>query len=147
MTLRTQRQDSIGVEIINFDLGGPIDNCHTGHLPALVMHEGLVLIPQPIGTQTLETLGKGLGKLALFEKDATHFHPAHSVMTNVSGDGDIMSRSDFDMRILGFNEQWHTDSSFRKIPASFSLLSAVVVPPHKGDTFFSSAHLAPPERA
>ena len=36
------------------------------------------------------------------------------------------------------NEGWHTDSSFRDVPASFSLFACVVAPDEGGDTFFAS---------
>ena len=40
------------------------------------------------------------------------------------------------------NEMWHTDSSFREIPAMYSLLAAYEVPDEGGETEFASARAA-----
>ena len=40
------------------------------------------------------------------------------------------------------NEMWHSDSSFREIPAMYSLLSAYEVPDEAGETEFASARSA-----
>lgn len=40
------------------------------------------------------------------------------------------------------NEMWHSDSSFREIPAMYSLLSAYEVPDEAGETAFASARSA-----
>ena len=37
------------------------------------------------------------------------------------------------------NQLWHTDSSFKKVPALASILSARIVPAHGGETEFVSA--------
>lgn len=40
------------------------------------------------------------------------------------------------------NEMWHTDSSFREIPAMYSILCAYEVPGERGETEFASARAA-----
>ena len=40
------------------------------------------------------------------------------------------------------NEMWHSDSSFREIPAMYSILSAYEVPDEAGETEFASARAA-----
>ena len=40
------------------------------------------------------------------------------------------------------NEMWHSDSSFREIPAMYSILAAYEVPAEAGETEFSSARAA-----
>jgi alpha-ketoglutarate-dependent 2,4-dichlorophenoxyacetate dioxygenase len=40
------------------------------------------------------------------------------------------------------NQLWHTDSSFKKVPALASILSARIVPAHGGETEFVSTRLA-----
>ena len=40
------------------------------------------------------------------------------------------------------NQLWHTDSSFKRVPALTSILSARVIPPHGGGTEFASTRLA-----
>ena len=45
------------------------------------------------------------------------------------------------MRTFRINESWHTDSSFRATPASYSLLAAEVLPRAGGETLFTSLRL------
>jgi taurine dioxygenase len=40
--------------------------------------------------------------------------------------------------MLSITVDWHTDSSFREVPAAFSFLSAATVPKQGGGTFFAS---------
>ena len=52
-------------------------------------------------------------------------------IANLDASGNIWA-SDNRLRLFQMgNRLWHTDSSFRPIPATFSLFSAVVVPPTK----------------
>lgn len=48
------------------------------------------------------------------------------------------------------NEMWHTDSSFKRVPATASLLSGREVPPREGQTAFATQRVAyrdlPPEQ-
>ena len=60
----------------------------------------------------------------------------------MADDGSVLGASDARMRTLALNKRWHTDSSFREIPAAFSLLRAVRVPDTGGDTFFASLRRA-----
>jgi alpha-ketoglutarate-dependent 2,4-dichlorophenoxyacetate dioxygenase len=40
------------------------------------------------------------------------------------------------------NQLWHTDSSFKRVPALTSILSARIIPEHGGETEFASTRLA-----
>jgi alpha-ketoglutarate-dependent taurine dioxygenase len=60
----------------------------------------------------------------------------------VDPEGHVLPDDSHFMRLISINEGWHTDSSFRPIPASFSLFSAIVVPPEGGDTFYTSLQRA-----
>ena len=40
------------------------------------------------------------------------------------------------------NQLWHTDSSFKRVPALTSILSARIIPAHGGETEFASTRLA-----
>ncbi|MBI3514566.1 MAG: TauD/TfdA family dioxygenase [Proteobacteria bacterium] len=63
-----------------------------------------------------------------------------------------VSNLDEDNRLLGEtdrrrlyslgNRLWHTDASFRKVPARYSLLSARVIPPEGGETEFADLRAA-----
>jgi alpha-ketoglutarate-dependent 2,4-dichlorophenoxyacetate dioxygenase len=62
--------------------------------------------------------------------------------SNLDQDGAIYREGD---RRLGFkraNRLWHTDMSFRQVRATYSLLSAHVVPPEGGNTEFADMRAA-----
>jgi alpha-ketoglutarate-dependent 2,4-dichlorophenoxyacetate dioxygenase len=55
---------------------------------------------------------------------------------------EIIPPTDKRMIFNSGNEMWHSDSSFKRIPAMASLLSGREVPPHGGDTEFASQRAA-----
>lgn len=62
-------------------------------------------------------------------------------VSNLDADGNIR----MDQRRIIFmrgNQQWHTDSSFRRLRASYSMLRADLVPPKGGDTQFADMRAA-----
>lgn len=65
-------------------------------------------------------------------------HPYVYQLSNVDENGDILPMNDKKRLFLEVNARWHTDSSFRAIPAKGSLLSGRVVPEGEGETAFCS---------
>jgi len=63
-------------------------------------------------------------------------------ISNVGADGKLMPLDSKSMKYRDGNEMWHSDSSFKPIPAKASLLSAREVPPQEGDTEFASLRAA-----
>ena len=69
-------------------------------------------------------------------------NPALSDISNISPAGGLLSRDDR-KRLSGLgNQMWHSDSSYKAIPARYSLLSAHVLPPEGGDTQFADMRAA-----
>ncbi len=69
-------------------------------------------------------------------------NPALSDISNISPTGGLLARDDR-KRLSGLgNQLWHSDSSYKAIPARFSLLSAHVLPPEGGDTQFADMRAA-----
>ncbi len=59
---------------------------------------------------------------------------------NIDDDGNKVSLHQ--IKFSTGNEMWHSDSSFREIPAMYSILSAYEVPDEAGETEFASARTA-----
>jgi alpha-ketoglutarate-dependent 2,4-dichlorophenoxyacetate dioxygenase len=69
-------------------------------------------------------------------------NPALSDISNLSPAGGLLARDDR-KRLSGLgNQLWHSDSSYKAIPARYSLLSAHVLPPEGGDTQFADMRAA-----
>ena len=64
------------------------------------------------------------------------------VATNRGDDGRLLSSEDFDLQQNIANHFWHTDSTFRAVPALVNVLSARVVPSSGGETEFVSTRAA-----
>ena len=57
--------------------------------------------------------------------------------SNLGPDGTIYEEGDRRLAYKRANRQWHTDMSYRPVRATYSLLSAHVVPPEGGNTEFT----------
>lgn len=69
-------------------------------------------------------------------------HPQVTRLSNLSDDGRRLPPDDERVVYTLGNEHWHTDSSFKPVPAKYSLLSARVIPPQGGETEFADARAA-----
>ena len=75
-------------------------------------------------------------------RDAQRLGPGMADFSNLDKHGDIMPADD---RVWFFklaDRLWHSDSSFRPVPAKYSLLSARVLPSWGGDTGFADMRAA-----
>lgn len=131
--------DPIGAEIRGVSLGDGLGEAELAALRRLVMEWGVVVLQgQHLSPAQHVALGRrfGVPERSAFNEDTPD--PDLILLTNRGRDGMLLPNDDVRLRLVAINEGWHTDSSFREIPASFSLFTAVVVPPEGGDTFFAS---------
>lgn len=129
----------IGAEIRGVRLAEGLGDAALEALRRLIVEWGVVVFPeQPLTPAQHVALGRrfGVPERGAFNEDTPD--PDLILLTNCGRDGQLLSPDDVRLRLVAINEGWHTDSSFREIPASFSLFAAVVVPPVGGDTFFAS---------
>jgi len=139
MRFKTKSLGPVGVEVTNVDIRDELLEDDLATLRGLVLEEGLVLFrEQPLGGRSQIELGRRFGALERLALDGESFDEKSIVLANVDENGQNLSEDDQKMRMLSITEDWHTDSSFREVPAAFSLLSAVTVPEQGGDTFFAS---------
>jgi len=135
-----------GVELSGVDLCQPLDDGTWAHIwEAFNEHSLLVFHDQPLTDDEqmrfserfgpLETTVKTLGK-------EDRLHPNLVELANVDEDGRRMDWSDRRMLYQSGNQMWHTDSSFKQVPAQASLLSGRLVPPEGGETEFVSCRVA-----
>src|SRR5712692_3214875 len=63
-------------------------------------------------------------------------------ISNLDKDGQLLARDDRRRMFNLGNELWHSDSSYRAVPAKFSLLSARAIPSGGGNTEFADMRAA-----
>ncbi|MBO44282.1 MAG: taurine catabolism dioxygenase TauD [Rhodospirillaceae bacterium] len=63
-------------------------------------------------------------------------------MTNLDEHGKLLAEEDPRVQVRIGQRFWHTDSSFKRVPATASLLHARVLPPEGGETEFASMRVA-----
>ena len=68
--------------------------------------------------------------------------PQISNLSNIDAEGRLIPRGDKRNLFNAGNQMWHSDSSFKRVPAMASLLSAREVPPEGGETQFASMRVA-----
>ena len=138
-SFETRSLGALGVEILDLDLRDEISEETFSALRGTIMDEGLVLFRgQPIARESHVALGLRFGVLEDLSPVGDDRAPGLVVIGNVDAEGQVLASDSPFMKLISINEGWHTDSSFRRVPASFSLFSAVVVPPDGGDTFYAS---------
>ena len=64
------------------------------------------------------------------------------ILRNFDEDGNIVSPTDRQRLNNLANKEWHSDSSFKKIPSKLSILSAKMIPSNGGNTEFLSMRAA-----
>jgi alpha-ketoglutarate-dependent 2,4-dichlorophenoxyacetate dioxygenase len=65
-----------------------------------------------------------------------------TILSNLDDSGAVIPPEDRRMVFNTGNQMWHTDSSFKEVPATASLLSGRQVPPEGGETEFASMRAA-----
>jgi alpha-ketoglutarate-dependent 2,4-dichlorophenoxyacetate dioxygenase len=107
-------------------------------------HQILVFRDQPFDDASQIAFSRNFGELEMMvAHPGNDWNPGHiSVMTNLGKEGSMLPLDHPAMIHRERNEAWHSDSSFKPIPALASLLAARIVPPVGGNTEFASARAA-----
>jgi alpha-ketoglutarate-dependent 2,4-dichlorophenoxyacetate dioxygenase len=114
---------------------------------AMDQYAVLVWRGQPLTEEQQIAFAKYFGPLDLGLKKARKNPDRHARdeiidISNVSPDGGVYDRGHAKIVSNLANQLWHSDSSFQKPAAKFSMLSAVVVPAEGGETEFADLRAA-----
>ena len=102
----------------------------------------LVFRGQPLDDETQLAFSRNFGPLEQATGDLAQGEQRRLSMevndiSNVGKDGSLLARDDR-RRLFGLgNMLWHSDSSFKAVPAKYSILSARVIPQAGGNTEFA----------
>jgi alpha-ketoglutarate-dependent 2,4-dichlorophenoxyacetate dioxygenase len=135
-----------GAEVSGVDLTRPLDGATFAAIAAAFdEYSVLVFRGQPLTDEQQMAFSERFGPLettvrTLGKEDQLGAHMVD--LNNVDEQGKLMDWSDRRMLYQSGNQLWHTDSSFKPVPAHSSALSARVVPPEGGETEFASMRVA-----
>jgi alpha-ketoglutarate-dependent 2,4-dichlorophenoxyacetate dioxygenase len=109
---------------------------------AFEAHSVLLFRNQPVTDDIQLAFTRCFGPLEITKRaslgEGSHF----SILTNLDADGQVVAPDHREALVARANQLWHTDSSFKAIPALASVLSARIIPSHGGETEFASTRLA-----
>ena len=140
----------IGAECSGVDISQPLTVEEAGAIDAGMDRYAVLVFrqPEPLTTeqQTAFTLNFGEQEAPYTQIQAAQgvrwTTPGLSDISNISPSGGLLDRDDR-KRLSGLgNQMWHSDSSYKVIPARYSLLCAHVLPPEGGDTQFADMRAA-----
>ena len=142
----TPLHPAFAAEVSGVDLTGPLDEA-TFERIAIAFDEYSVLVfhGQPLSDEQQMAFSERWGPLETTVKTlgAEDRLGAHIVdLSNTDADGRLMGWDDRRMLYQSGNQLWHSDSSFKPVPAHSSALSARVIPPEGGETEFASMRVA-----
>lgn len=133
----------LGAEISGLDLREPLDDDTFARvLDAFHTHSVLVFRGQDLSDEQHIAFSRRFGELEKTSFGIASSNPYIYELSNVDDDGKVLEPDTVKRAFLEVNGRWHTDSSFREIPALGSLLSAKEVPAREGDTNFASMRVA-----
>lgn len=146
MALETRRlHPLIGAEIVGVDVKR-VDEAAFGEIvEAFDEHSVLLFRRQSLSDEQQVLFSRRFGPLETSIRTVVsqdRFLPEISNLANVDAEDRLIPRGDKRLIFNAGNQMWHTDSSFKRVPALASLLSGREVPPEGGETQFASMRVA-----
>jgi alpha-ketoglutarate-dependent 2,4-dichlorophenoxyacetate dioxygenase len=134
-----------GVEIVGVDVGRVSDDVFAAIVDAFNEHSLLLFRGQAIGDDVQVAFSRRFGPLETTIRTVVsqaRYRPEISNLANVDDEDRLIPAGDTRNLFNAGNQMWHTDSSFKRVPALASLLSGREVPPEGGETEFASMRVA-----
>jgi alpha-ketoglutarate-dependent 2,4-dichlorophenoxyacetate dioxygenase len=136
----------IGAEVEGVDLARPVPPDLFAEIEAAFDRHAVLVFPaQVLGDEQQMAFSQLFGPLEknpVYAGQKLRLRPEVADISNVDPDGNILSLDHPRRRFNMGNQLWHTDSSFKRVPAKCSLLSAREIPPVGGETEFADLRAA-----
>lgn len=133
----------IGVEINDLDITKILDIGIINEISELLSEFSVVVIrDQNITNDQHIKFSEFFGNLEQTKVGTDGSGSKLIILRNFDEDGNIMPPTDRQRLNNLANKEWHSDSSFKKIPSKLSILSAKMIPSNGGDTEFLSMRAA-----
>ena len=131
----------VGAEISGLDLRRPLDPETMAELRKVWLDNVVVLFPkQALDDEHQIAFSRQVGELEIISTSALRLpgRPEIFAATNLDENDEFMAPDHPVMRVNDDNRKWHSDSSYKRVPATASLLHARIVPPAGGDTAYAN---------
>ena len=137
-------------ECIGVDIGEPLSPERADEIVAGMDRYAVLVFrrERPLTTEQQIAFTKSLGELEPYYRkieaeDGVRLKDARlSDISNLAPGDRILAREDRKRLFTLGNRMWHSDSSYKRIPARYSALCAHVIPPEGGDTEFADMRAA-----
>jgi taurine dioxygenase len=134
---------ALGAAITGVDLGRPLDPETFGAVhDAWMAHLVLVFPAQRITDHQHVEATRHFGEPEIFHQKHLKSTQVPEIfrVSNVGEDGELLPREDLSLAQLSLTRLWHTDSSYRPVPAMGSLLHGIEVSRSGGETCFTNMY-------
>ena len=141
ITVRQLHRDFV-VEVQGVDLSQAIPGAAFAELQALIDRHAVLVFHGPrLSEEAQAEFGARFGELesqngVLTTDVKRRISPKLVDISNLDEDNKVLDASDRRRMFALGNQLWHTDSSFKRVPAKYSLLHAHSVTPEGGETQF-----------
>ena len=136
-----------GAEVGNVDLSKPIDQASIDAIQAALDKYAVLIFHGPKLTEETqisfaERFGPVEGQNGVLATNVARVSRKLVDISNLDEKNDVLGVQDRRRMFALGNQLWHTDSSFKKTPAKYSLLHAHTVTPEGGETQFVDTRAA-----
>jgi len=137
---------TLGAEVLGVDLRNPLPAADFAEIEAVFNRYAVLVFPRQLLTDEQQmAFSRRFGPLETnpsYAGNKLRLRPEIADISNIDYEGNIQPL-DAPKRLFSLgNQLWHTDSSFKHVPARCSLLSAREVPPSGGETEFADLRAA-----
>ena len=130
--------DNFGISIENIDINSLNANEKKEIVDLFEEHSLVIIKKQVINEQEQINFTKLFGELELTKPGTLGTNSNLVILTNIDETGKVVDTDHKQSKNDRANQQWHSDSSFKIIPAHASILSGKQVPTEGGNTEFVS---------
>jgi alpha-ketoglutarate-dependent 2,4-dichlorophenoxyacetate dioxygenase len=142
----TPLHPTLGAEMRGVDLTRQVPIEVFAEIEAAFNRYGILVFPgQPVTDEQQLAFSGLFGQLEVNPNYAgakMRLRPDVADISNLDAEGRVLARDDTRSLFNLGNQLWHTDSSFKRVPAKCSLLSARELPSSGGDTEFADLRAA-----
>ena len=142
----TPLHPTLGAEVLGVDFTRSVLPETFAAIEAAFHRHGILVFPeQPVTDEQQLAFSRLFGPLEVNPNYAgakMRLRPDIADISNLDAEGRVLARDDRRNLFNLGNQLWHTDSSFKRIPAKCSLLSARELPSSGGETEFADLRAA-----